>query len=184
MIHISDAAQAHFAKLLANQEEGTQIRVFVINPGTPNAECGVSYCPPDAVEATDTAIKFDLLTAYVDELSAPYLEDAEIDFVTDQLGSQLTLKAPNAKMRKVADDAPLLQSQINPQLAGHGGRVSLMEITDEGYAILQFGGGCNGCSMVDVTLKEGIEKQLLAEFPELKGVRDLTEHQRGEHSYY
>ncbi|SUX67912.1 putative DNA uptake protein [Citrobacter freundii] len=43
---------------------------------------------------------------------------------------------------------------------------------------------CNGCSMVDVTLKEGIEKQLLAEFPELKGVRDLTEHQRGEHSYY
>ncbi|MDI5754482.1 fructose-bisphosphatase class II, partial [Salmonella enterica subsp. enterica serovar Montevideo] len=42
----------------------------------------------DAVEATDTALKFDLLTAYVDELSAPYLEDAEIDFVTDQLGSQ------------------------------------------------------------------------------------------------
>ena len=163
MIRISDAAQAHFAKLLANQEEGTQIRVFVINPGTPNAECGVSYCPPDAVEATDTALKFDLLTAYVDELSAPYLEDAEIDFVTDQLGSQLTLKAPNAKMRKVADDAPLmerveymLQSQINPQLAGHGGRVSLMEITEDGYAILQFGGGCNGCSMVDVTLKEGI----------------------------
>ena len=173
MIHISDAAQAHFAKLLANQEEGTQIRVFVINPGTPNAECGVSYCPPDAVEATDTAIKFDLLTAYVDELSAPYLEDAEIDFVTDQLGSQLTLKAPNAKMRKVADDAPLME------------RVEYMlQITDEGYAILQFGGGCNGCSMVDVTLKEGIEKQLMAEFPELKGVRDLTEHQRGEHSYY
>ena len=92
---------------------------------------------------TDTArcSQFDQLTAYVDELSAPYLEDAEIDFVTDQLGSQLTLKAPNAKMRKVADDAPLmerveymLQSQINPQLAGHGGRVSLMEITDEGYA--------------------------------------------------
>ena len=109
MIRISDTAQAHFAKLLANQEEGTQIRVFVINPGTPNAECGVSYCPPDAVEATDTALKFDLLTAYVDELSAPYLEDAEIDFVTDQLGSQLTLKAPNAKMRKVADDAPLME---------------------------------------------------------------------------
>lgn len=172
MIRISDAAQAHFAKLLANQEEGTQIRVFVINPGTPNAECGVSYCPPDAVEATDTALKFDLLTAYVDELSAPYLEDAEIDFVTDQLGSQLTLKAPNAKMRKVADDAPLmerveymLQSQINPQLAGHGGRVSLMEITEDGYAILQFGGGCNGCSMVDVTLKEGIEKPVAKRIP-------------------
>ncbi|MDR0806421.1 MAG: Fe-S biogenesis protein NfuA [Enterobacteriaceae bacterium] len=191
MITITDSAQAHFKKLLANQEEGTQIRVFVINPGTPSAECGVSYCPPDAVEANDTELKFAELSAFVDEVSAPYLEDAEIDFVTDQLGSQLTLKAPNAKMRKVGDDAPLierveyiLQSQINPQLAGHGGRVSLMEITDDGIAILQFGGGCNGCSMVDYTLKEGIEKELLQHFPELKGVRDLTEHQSGEHSYY
>lgn len=192
MITITDAAQAHFAKLLANQEPNTQIRVFVINPGTPNAECGVSYCPPDAVEPNDTEIKFEKLSAYVDDISAPFLEDAEIDFVTDQLGSQLTLKAPNAKMRKVDADAPLierveyvLQSQINPQLAGHGGRVSLMEITEDGYAILQFGGGCNGCSMIDVTLKDGIEKELLNLFPEeLKGVKDLTEHQRGEHSYY
>lgn len=192
MITITDAAQAHFAKLLANQEPNTQIRVFVINPGTPNAECGVSYCPPDAVEPNDTEIKFEKLSAYVDDISAPFLEDAEIDFVTDQLGSQLTLKAPNAKMRKVADDAPLierveyvLQSQINPQLASHGGRVSLMEITEDGYAILQFGGGCNGCSMIDVTLKDGIEKELINLFPEeLKGVKDLTEHQRGDHSYY
>jgi len=191
MILITDAAQEHFAKLLANQEEGTQIRVFVINPGTPTAECGVSYCPPDAVEASDTELKFEKLSAFIDELSKPYLADAEIDFVTDQLGSQLTLKAPNAKMRKVSDDAPLmerveyqLQSRINPQLASHGGRVPLMEITDDGIAVLQFGGGCNGCSMIDVTLKDGIEKELLENFPELKGVRDLTEHQRGEHSFY
>ena len=191
MIRITDTAQEHFVKLLAKQEEGTQIRVFVINPGTPTAECGVSYCPPDAVEANDTKLDFEKLSAYVDDVSAPYLEDAEIDFVTDQLGSQLTLKAPNAKMRKVDDDAPLierveyvLQSQINPQLAGHGGKVTLMEITEDGIAILQFGGGCNGCSMVDYTLKEGIEKELLQKFPELKGVRDLTEHERGEHSYY
>ncbi|MGL9734298.1 MAG: Fe-S biogenesis protein NfuA [Symbiopectobacterium sp.] len=191
MIRITDSAQDHFVKLLVKQEEGTQIRVFIINPGTPNAECGVSYCPPDGVEASDTELKFDKFSAYVDELSAPYLEDSEIDFVTDQLGSQLTLKAPNAKMRKVGDDAPLmerveyvLQSQINPQLAGHDGHITLIEITDDGLAILQFGGGCNGCSMVDYTLKEGIEKKLLEKFPELKGVRDLTEHQRSEHSYY
>lgn len=192
MITITETAQAHFVKLLSSQEEGTQIRVFVINPGQPNAECGVSYCPPDAIEASDTELKFNDFSAYVDEISAPFLEDAEIDFVTDQLGSQLTLKAPNAKMRKVADDAPLIerveyiiQSQVNPQLAGHGGRVTLMEITDEGFAILQFGGGCNGCSMVDYTLKEGIEKELLRQFPgELTGVKDVTEHQAGEHSYY
>ena len=191
-IKISDSAQAHFRKLLDQQEDGTHIRIFVVNPGTPNAECGVSYCPPDAVEAADSELKYDSFSAFVDEVSYPFLEGAELDFVTDDMGSQLTLKAPNAKMKKVADDAPLIervdyaiQTQINPQLANHGGRITLIELTDDGYAVLQFGGGCNGCSMVDVTLKDGIEKQLLEQFPnELHGVRDVTEHQHGEHSYY
>ncbi len=91
-------------------------------------------------------------------------------------------------MRKVSDDATLIerveyaiQTQVNPQLAGHGGHVSLVEITEEGAAIVD-GGGCNGCSMVDVTLKEGIEKELLQQFEgELTAVRDATEHDRGEH---
>ena len=191
-IKISDSAQAHFRKLLDQQEDGTHIRIFVVNPGTPNAECGVSYCPPNAVEAADSELKYDSFSAFVDEVSYPFLEGAELDFVTDDMGSQLTLKAPNAKMKKVADDAPLIervdyaiQTQINPQLANHGGRITLIELTDDGFAVLQFGGGCNGCSMVDVTLKDGIEKQLLEQFPnELHGVRDVTEHQHGEHSYY
>ncbi len=191
-ITISENAQAHFVKLLEQQSEGTSIRVFVVNPGTKSAECGVSYCPKDAVEESDTKLAFNGFNAFIDELSLPFLEDAEIDFVTDKMGSQLTLKAPNAKMRKVADDAPLferveytIQSEINPMLAGHGGHINLIEITDEGIAVIQFGGGCNGCSMVDVTLKDGVEKQLLEAFTdELNGVRDMTEHAHGEHSYY
>ncbi|MBY6064037.1 iron-sulfur cluster biogenesis protein NfuA [Pseudidiomarina sediminum] len=192
MIRITENAQAHFRKLLAEQPDNTNIRVFVVNPGTPTAECGVSYCPPDSVEADDEILPFSGFDAVVDSGSAPFLKDAVIDFEEQDLGSQLTLKAPNAKARKVADDAPLIerveyviQAEVNPQLANHGGRVSVTEITDDGFAILQFGGGCNGCSMVDVTLKEGIEKQLLERFDgELKGVKDVTEHQRGEHSYY
>lgn len=192
MISISDAAQAHFRKLLESQVENTNIRVFVVNPGTPSAECGVSYCPPEAVEASDVHLPFSGFEALIDNESAPFLEEAEIDFVTDQMGSQLTLKAPNAKIRKVDDSAPLfervtyvIQSEVNPQLANHGGQVNLMEITDDGIAVLQFGGGCNGCSMVDVTLKDGIEVQLLKQFEgELTGVKDVTEHNAGEHSYY
>ena len=192
MITISESAQAHFRKLLEKQAENTNIRVFVMNPGTPNAECGVSYCPPDAVEPEDSRQPFDGFDAIIDPNSAPFLEEAAIDFISDQMGSQLTLKAPNAKMRKVDDNASLaerveyvLQSQVNPSLAAPGGRVTLTEITDDGVAILQFGGGCNGCSMVDVTLKEGIEKQLLELFPgELTGAKDATEHARGEHSFY
>ena len=192
MISISDAAQAHFSKLLEKQPYGTNIRVFVMNAGTPNAECGVSYCPADAVEPEDIRLPFAGFDGLIDPQSAPFLEEASIDFVSDQMGSQLTLKAPNAKMRKVDDDAPLIErieyvihSQVNPSLAGHGGKVTLLEITEDGYVILQFGGGCNGCSMVDVTLKEGIEKQFLELFPnEIKGVRDATDHLRGDHSFY
>lgn len=192
MITISETAQAHFQKLLSQQAEGTSIRVFVVNPGTASAECGVSYCPADAVEPEDIELPFEHFSAYIDADSKPFLEEAEIDFTTDQMGSQLTLKAPNAKLRKVADDAPLfdrvdyfLKAEVNPQLAGHGGECTLMEITDDGFAVLQFGGGCNGCSQIDVTVKDGIEKQLIEIMgDEIKGVRDMTEHQRGDHSYY
>ncbi|WP_150138149.1 Fe-S biogenesis protein NfuA [Candidatus Enterovibrio escicola] len=191
-ITITKSAQNHFVKLLAQQPQGTNIRVFVVNPGTQNAECGVSYCPEDAIEASDTKLILDGFLAYVDELSFPFLEEAEIDLVTDKIGSQLTLKAPNAKIRKLADDALLIerveyviQTLINPQLVGHGGNIQLIEITEEGIAVIQFGGGCNGCSMVDLTLKNGIEKQLLEEFrDELTSVHDITEHSHGKHSFY
>lgn len=191
MITITEAAQAHFRKLLAGQPEGTNIRVFVVNPGTPRAECGVSYCPPEAVESTDTRYPYEGFDALVDAESDPYLDEAEIDLKMESMGSQLTLRAPNAKAKKISDDAPLIErveyviaTEINPQLAAHSGNVVLTQITDDGIAILQFGGGCHGCSMVDVTLKQGIEKSLLEKFPELTAVRDITEHTSGENPYY
>ncbi|TEW43756.1 Fe-S biogenesis protein NfuA [Psychromonas algicola] len=192
MIEITPAAQEHFAKLLATQKEGTNIRVFVINPGTPKAECGVSYCPPEAVESSDTRLNLNGFDALIDDVSLPFLEDAFVDLVEEEAGTQLTLKAPNAKMRKVNSDAPLLerveyviQAQINPQLASHGGFIKLIEITEDNVAVIEFGGGCNGCSQVDLTLKEGIEKELLEEFSgELNAVRDVTEHASGDHSFY
>lgn len=191
MIEITQTAQEHFVKLLSSQDEGTGIRVFVVNPGTPHAECGVSYCPQDAVEKDDMKLEFDSFNAFVDEESIPYLEEAEIDYQTDDMGGQLTLRAPNAKARKVPDDAPavdriryIIESEINPQLANHGGQVSLAELTEDGIAVLQFGGGCQGCGMADVTLKDGIEKTLLEKVPEVKGVRDVTEHSEGENPYY
>ena len=191
MISISENAQSHFAQLLSDQAEKTNIRVFVVNPGSSQAECGVSYCLEDAVEVSDIRLPFNGFDAVVDAESAPFLEEAEIDFVTDKMGTQLTLKAPNAKARKLSENASLqeqvqhmLETEVNPQLANHGGQVSLVEITAEGVAVLQFGGGCNGCSMIDVTLKEGIEKEMIAKFDEITGVADITEHQAGEHSYY
>ena len=107
------------------------------------------------------------------------------------MGGQLTIKAPNSKVPRVSEDSPLeekinyiLQSEVNPSLASHGGMVSLVELVDEDVAVLQFGGGCQGCGMVDMTLKDGVEKTLLEQLPQLREVRDITDHSQGENPYY
>jgi len=80
-------------------------------------------------------------------------------------------------------DLVLLESEINPQVASHGGKVSLVEVTDEGVVLLRFGGGCHGCGMVDATLRGGVERTLKERVPEVTGVADATDHSTGENPY-
>jgi Fe/S biogenesis protein NfuA len=117
------------------------------------------------------------------------LDDAKVDFSEDKFGGQLTIRAPNSRLPNISDDSPvedkvnyLLYNEINPGLASHGGVVSLAEI-HEGYAVLEFGGGCQGCSAVDLTLKEGVEKTLMEKIPELLGVKDVTDHSDTSNAY-
>ena len=131
------------------------------------------------------------LKAWFEGRSLPFLDDALVDYASDRMGGQLTIKAPNAKMPRVDDDSPIedrinyiLYNEVNPSLASHGGEVSLIEVTDDQFAILRFGGGCQGCSAVDVTLKDGVEKTLLEQIPQLAGVRDMTDHSDRSQSYY
>ena len=92
--------------------------------------------------------------------------------------------APAADASVVERVRYLIDAEINPKLASHGGRVSLREITAEGIVVLQFGGGCHGCGMSEVTLKNGIEKTLREKIPEVTGVRDVTDHKSGSKPYY
>jgi len=114
-----------------------------------------------------------------------------VDFSEDRMGGQLTIKAPNAKVPSVTEDSPIeerinyvLHTEVNPSLASHGGMVSLVEVVDESIAVLQFGGGCQGCGMVDLTLKDGVEKTLLEQLPQLTAVRDVTDHTQKENAYF
>ncbi|MCP9337773.1 Fe-S biogenesis protein NfuA [Stutzerimonas xanthomarina] len=191
-ITITEAAHDYLADLLEKQNtNGIGIRVFITQPGTPYAETCIAYCKPGEEKPDDVAIALKSFTAWIDGISEPFLEDALVDYATDRMGGQLTIKAPNAKVPMVNDDSPLnerinyyLQTEINPGLASHGGQVTLIDVVDEGVAVLQFGGGCQGCGQADVTLKEGIEKTLLARIPELKGVRDVTDHTNRDNAYY
>jgi Fe/S biogenesis protein NfuA len=189
-ITITESAQKYLADLLAKQEtEGIGIRMFVSDPGTPKAETCIAYCRPGEEEDDDTIMEMDGFKAYFGQRSLPFLEDAKVDYADDKFGGQLTIRAPNSRMPNVNDDSPIedkinyvLYNDVNPGLAAHGGMISL-EGVENGIAILRFGGGCQGCGQADVTLKEGVEKTMLEKIPELKGIRDVTDHSDRSQAY-
>jgi Fe/S biogenesis protein NfuA len=77
----------------------------------------------------------------------------------------------------------LIDNMINPAVAGHGGFVQLVDVKDN-KVYLQMGGGCQGCGAADVTLKQGIERLIKEEIPEVEEVLDTTDHASGENPYY
>ncbi|MAC48426.1 Fe-S biogenesis protein NfuA [Oceanospirillum beijerinckii] len=192
IIDITENAENYLGELLGKQDvEGIGVRVFVTQPGTPYAETCLAYCRPGEEEVEDILQEGSPFPVYLDKTSAAYLEEAVVDFNPDRMGGQLTIKAPNAKMPKVSADSPLaeqinyvLYSDINPGLAAHGGEVKLVDLIDDEIAVLQFGGGCQGCSAVDLTLKDGVEKTLMEKIPQLKGVKDSTDHTVTDNAYF
>lgn len=195
-ITITEGAQTYLRDLLSKQDsEGIGIRVFVENPGTPRAECCMAYCTRGEELADDVRIDYEGFPAFIEGKSVSYLEDAVIDYNKDRFGGQLTFKAPRSKVPNIGADASLeerinyvLFNEINPGLAAHNGNVSLLEVYDDPEqgltAVLKFGGGCQGCSAVDMTLKQGVETTLKAQIPELARVTDSTDHTVRDNAYY
>lgn len=182
-VTITDSAQKYLIGLLEKQKcEGIAVRMHVQSPGTVRAETCLSYCRPGEEKEDDVVVQYAGFKAYFEKRSVPFLDEARVDYDQDKFGGQLTIKAPNSKMPKIGENATMedqitywLVTEINPQLAAHGGEVSLMKM-EGNVAVLKFGGGCQGCSAVDVTLKQGVEKTLMEKVPGLGGVQDITDH--------
>ncbi len=191
-INITPSAIEHFTHLIAKEDmPGMGLRIFLDHPGRPNADISISFCPPGEHRAGDIPVPFEGFTLYMDRASVSYLIDAEIDYKSDKLGGQLAITAPNLRGSKPDEDDSLaekvnyiLHNEVNPNLASHGGMVTLVEITQANEVVLKFGGGCHGCGMVDVTLKQGIEKTIMAQIPEVTAIIDSTDHSCGENPYY
>ena len=192
IINITKSAEEYLAKLIQDKNEtDLSIRIFISDPGTPKAETCLAYCKPDEAMPDDMIINLELINVNIEKRSIPFLKDCEVNFDNDNFGGQLTIKAPNARLPNIAPDSPIedrinyvIYNEINPMLESHGGEVSLVEFNKENIAVLQFGGGCQGCGMVDVTLKDGIEKTLVEQIPEVKAVKDLTDHSIDDNAYY
>ena len=192
LINITRSAEEYLAKLIQDKNEtDLSIRIFISDPGTPKAETCLAYCKPDESMPDDIIINLELINVNLEKRSIPFLKDCEVNFDNDTFGGQLTIKAPNARVPNVSPDSPVedrinyvIYNEINPMLESHGGEVSLVEFNKENIAVLQFGGGCQGCGMVDLTLKDGIEKTLVEQIPEVKAVKDTTDHSVNDNAYY
>ena len=189
MIEITDTAKKKFKEVAeAEKRKGHQLRVMVHGGGTFSPQFGLDFVAPGDESKHDTVVDAEGFKVVIDPESAKYLDDATVDFIEGPGGGGFKISAPHAGPADPAD--PLARSvqdvittKINPSIAGHGGVVSLVAIED-GIAVLRFGGGCQGCGMSNVTLKNGIEKVLLEDIPGLKGVRDVTDHTAGTNPYY
>jgi len=192
MIEVTPDAEQYFRRLIDQQNiDGLGLRLRALCPGTPAGDVELTFCPPGEQGEDDQRIDCDGFAVHVSSASWPWLEDASIDFRSEETGGQLTIKAPGLKGHQPGADAPIeervswvLEAEVTPMVAQHGGQVGLVEVTADNQAVLSFGGGCQGCGMVDVTLKQGIERILCERIPELQGVKDATDHSAGDNPYY
>ena len=192
MIETSTSAQNYFRDLIQSQgEDAVGIRLRAVDGGTASGDVRLEFCEAADLDGDEHVIEHAGVRIYVDAESVPFLEDAKIDYEASPTGGQLSIRAPRIKGELPTGDATLvervrfvLDSTVNPQLAMHGGKVRLEQVTAEGVVLLRFGGGCHGCGMVDLTLRNGVEKTLLAKVPGVTGVRDVTDHATGAKPYY
>lgn len=142
---------------------------------------------------TDQTITVDDFKVLVDDISARRLEGATVDFIEDEIASGFAVKRKMPEQtsfeeldlsdpltKKVYD---VLESEINPGIASHGGFARLLGVKDN-VAYVELGGGCHGCGMANVTLKQGIETRIKEVVPEIIEVVDQTNHSSGTDPYY
>jgi Fe/S biogenesis protein NfuA len=189
MVTLTDAAKQKVIQ--AAEAEGRQdhgLRVIVRNGGTYQPEFALNFVAPDEIGTDDTVVEAGGFKVYIDPESAKWLKDSSIDFIDEVHESGFKVDAPNAGLPKPT--GPLaeavnkaLEEKVNPAIASHGGFISLVAV-EESTAYLRFGGGCQGCGMANATLKQGVEKVLFEEVPELKKVMDVTDHASGTNPYH
>lgn len=182
MLHFTENAAARVRAFLAKQE-GQGVSALRV-AGT-RKEHKLWLVKPGDRQDTDRVMDGGGFEVYLDPMTVRHLEGATVDFVDGvmQSGFRVFFPSPvwdDPVAQKVQD---VLDHQINPGIAGHGGSASLVRV-DAGVAVVQLHGGCQGCGAADLTLKQGIERMIREAVPEIAAVRDATDHAAGENPYY
>ncbi len=188
-ITVTEAAQKEVVNLIRNQESaivGVRVKAEAVSPLQANYR--LAFVASGQEEADDDVTPFEGFNVYVDPDSAPYAEDITLDFVDGLMGRGFKIENPNKVPHHLKGTTAekiqnIIDEKINPSVAMHGGHISLIDVRDN-KAFVQFGGGCQGCGMVDVTLKQGVEVLIKEAVPEIEEILDVTEHADGANPYY
>lgn len=191
MITFTDEAREHVVAFLEleNEEMAVRIRLLDSSPLAPRYDLSLI----ERLEREDDDRVLDLLDfqVVVDSHSAELLEGATVDWIENLQGAGFLIENPNIKpIGGELVEGPLadrvrraIDTQINPAIASHGGRVSLVDVRDR-VVYLEMHGGCQGCGMAAATLAQGIRKTLMETVPEVEGIVDVTNHEAGADPYY
>jgi len=161
------------------------LRVRVLAKDGPRFRYEIALEDPRERADDDLVVDLDGLSVAVDPASAADLAGAKIDLDPAVTGGGLRIDNPNEGWQDPVARAvqEVIDRQINPGVGSHGGVVTLVDVKD-GTAFLRFGGGCQGCSAVDVTLKQGVETAIRAAVPAIMAIVDATDHEAGANPYY
>ena len=184
-------ARDRVLSFIEQEEGGVALRVSVqaSSPLAPQYE--LSLVDDSDEQSGDTVVDGGGFKVYIDESSAGKLDGATVDWIESMDGGGFQVENPNIK--PIGSEPPsgelaqrlaqFVESQINPSVASHGGRITLVDVRDN-VAYVQLSGGCQGCGMATVTLKQGVERMIREAFPEIVDVIDVTDHTMGSSPYY
>jgi Fe/S biogenesis protein NfuA len=186
MITITEAAQRQISGLLADEDRrGLVLRLAITGRQPGGFQYKLGFVREDEKADDDVVVDAGSFKVFIDAESAPNIQGATLDFMEDPLQSGFKLQNPNSGWTdpKAIAIQKLLDEHINPAVADHGGYVVLLDVRDD-IAYVALGGGCQGCGMADVTLKQGIEALITEEVPGIRQVVDSTDHASGTNPYY
>jgi Fe/S biogenesis protein NfuA len=183
-VELTPAAREQLGAVLGAQPPGTALRIMA-KPGLGAPQYDMALEAAEGRRPDDTLVEIDGLPILVDAQSREAVHLATVDFVADPLRPGFRIDPP-----PVGGDDPLavqvravLEQQINPGIASHGGHAELAGIKDD-VVYVALGGGCQGCSMASVTLKQGIEQLIKQAIPRVRAVVDVTDHAGGSNPFY